>query len=161
MNSQFKNIEVIVSWMGLNFESGVTMPTLQDFHASRVPCQKDFLFYYMKTQFHREAGVLRWRNAQGIVEFGGREVLVVNLPPLGCIPAMLTLFPDNSPDSHDARGCYKEINRITSNHNALLEESLVSLRAKYPGVKLYYGDLHGVYINMLTDPRSYSKALHS
>jgi len=93
---------------------------------------------------------------EGIVAFGGRDLLVINLPPLGCIPAMLTLFPDNSPDSYDSRGCYKEINRITSNHNALLEESVIDLRARYPDVNLYYGDLHGVYLNMLTDPRSYN-----
>lgn len=99
-------------------------------------------------------------DVQGIVAFGGLDLLVLNLPPLGCIPAMLTLFPDNSPDSYDSRGCLKEVNRITSNHNALLEESVIALRAKYPAVNIYFGDLHSVYINMLTDPRSYS-TLHN
>lgn len=94
---------------------------------------------------------------QGIVAIGILDILVINLPPLGCIPAMLTLFLDNMPASYDSGGCFKKINNITSHHNDLLEKSVIALRVKYPAVKFFYGDLHSVYIDILTDPRSYSK----
>ena len=84
--------------------------------------------------------------------------MVVNLPPLGCIPAMLTLFLENSTAaSYDSRGCLKMLNTITRHHNALLEKFVIALRVKHPAVKLFYGDLHSVYIDILKHPRRYSE----
>jgi alpha-L-fucosidase len=82
-------------------------------------------------------------------------ILVVNLPPLGCIPAMLSLYggPHAKYDSH---GCLSDLNRITERHNKLLGETMDELRAKYPAVKLLYGDAHGVYTDILKDPKKYN-----
>lgn len=85
------------------------------------------------------------------------EILVVNLPPLGCIPALLTLYP-GTPDAYNSYGCLTELNKITSYHNKLLGEKVVALRKKYPKVTIYYGDVHGVYTDILSDPLKYSKS---
>ncbi|XP_024360447.1 GDSL esterase/lipase At4g01130 isoform X1 [Physcomitrium patens] len=42
---------------------------------------------------------------EDLVKLEAKDILVVNLPPLGCIPALLTLFPGNSSDQYDAYGC--------------------------------------------------------
>jgi alpha-L-fucosidase len=83
------------------------------------------------------------------------EILVANLPPLGCMPAMLTQF-QSATASYDSHGCLTELNRITSAHNELLGTTVVALRAKYPDAKIYYGDIHGVYTDILKDPLSYN-----
>ena len=83
------------------------------------------------------------------------DILVINLPPLGCIPAMLTMFP-GTPDKYDGHGCLKALNKITAKHNKLLGESIASLRPKYPHANLYYGDLHSVYTDILKSPAKYS-----
>lgn len=82
-------------------------------------------------------------------------ILVVNLPPLGCIPAMLTLHggPNAAYDSH---GCLSDLNKITTQHNLLLAQKVADLRAKHPEVKLLYGDAHSVYTDILTDPKKFS-----
>lgn len=83
------------------------------------------------------------------------DILVANLPPLGCMPAMLTQY-QSATASYDSHGCLKEINRITSTHNDLLATTVVALRTKYPDIKIFYGDIHAVYIDILNDPLSYS-----
>lgn len=83
------------------------------------------------------------------------NILVANLPPLGCIPAMLTQF-QNPNASYDIYGCLTELNEITSAHNQYLLESVIALRAKYPTVKIYYGDTHGVYTDILQNPLNYN-----
>ncbi|KAG0627096.1 hypothetical protein M758_2G173600 [Ceratodon purpureus] len=82
-------------------------------------------------------------------------ILVVNLPPLGCVPAMLTLYggPHAKYDSH---GCLSDLNKITREHNELLAKKVDELRAKHPDVKLLYGDAHSVYTDILKDPKKYN-----
>jgi alpha-L-fucosidase len=84
-----------------------------------------------------------------------QTILVVNLPPLGCIPALLTLYggPEAKYNSH---GCLESLNSITKHHNKLLGERVAALRIKYPDAKLLYGDAHGVYTDILKHPAKYS-----
>ena len=82
------------------------------------------------------------------------------MPPLGCIPAMLTMFPGTA-DKYDGHGCLKALNEITAKHNLLLGESIASMRPLYPDAKLFYGDLHGVYTDILKSPAKYSKLQNS
>lgn len=41
----------------------------------------------------------------------------------------------------------------------MLNEEIIKLRAKYPSIYLYYGDVHGVYSDILREPSKYSKSL--
>jgi hypothetical protein len=83
-------------------------------------------------------------------------VMVVNQPPLGCIPAMLTLY-GGPKAKYDKYGCLSDLNAITDAHNRLLNEKVVALRAKYPERLILYADAHGVYTDILEHPESYSK----
>jgi len=85
-------------------------------------------------------------------------VFVVNLPPLGCIPALLTLYGGPNED-YDEYGCLKKLNNITSAHNTLLGEKVSALRTKYPGATLVYADAESVYFDILKSPSTYSKHL--
>lgn len=84
--------------------------------------------------------------------------MVVNLPPLGCIPALLTLY--GGPDAeYDEFGCLKKLNKITAAHNVLLGEKVAALRTKYPAATLLYADAEAVYYDILKSPATYSKNL--
>uniref|UniRef100_A0A7I4BN57 GDSL esterase/lipase n=1 Tax=Physcomitrium patens TaxID=3218 RepID=A0A7I4BN57_PHYPA len=86
-----------------------------------------------------------------------KDILVLGLPPLGCIPAMLTIYqtPGAKYNSH---GCLSDLNKITTKHNRLLGEKVIALREKYPDtLRLLYGDIHGVYTDILKNPEAYSK----
>lgn len=96
---------------------------------------------------------------QSLVAADAQEILVVNLPPLGCNPALLTLYAESYADEYDLNGCLKKINLITDTHNRILEDEIIKIRAKYPAIYLYYGNAHAVYSDILGQPSKYSKAL--
>ena len=83
-------------------------------------------------------------------------IMVINLPPLGCIPAMLTLYGGSNED-YDEYGCLTKLNKITAKHNEMLGEKVAALRTKYPAAKLVYADAEAVYWDILKSPMTYSK----
>lgn len=91
-----------------------------------------------------------------IIAFGAHDILVVNLLPLGCTPAMLTLYGNSSNAMYDDHACLSDLNKITTTHNEALGNRMVKLRDEYPALNLFYGNLHGVYIDILNDPADYS-----
>jgi len=83
------------------------------------------------------------------------KILVVNLPPLGCIPALLTLFKGKGLE-YDSYGCIKVLNEISKAHNAALNDKVVELRKTYPHILITLGDGYAVYEDILKDPKSYN-----
>lgn len=92
---------------------------------------------------------------EGLADFGATAVFVVNVPPIGCFPALLTVYPKSS-DKYDSYGCLKSINNISTTHNAALEEQVISLRSKYPNVTYYLLDFYSAYTDILADPAAYN-----
>lgn len=86
---------------------------------------------------------------QGIYDFGARYILVVNLPPLGCIPALLTRFQGSAESRYDRYGCLIDANEVSKVHNTLLGRRVDTLRTTYPNATFYLGDYHKVYKQVL------------
>lgn len=83
------------------------------------------------------------------------QIFVVNLPPLGCNPAMLTMYGSANED-YDDYGCLIKLNKISSAHNKLLKQKVDGLRIKYPKSSLVFADAEGVYLDILKDPMAYN-----
>jgi alpha-L-fucosidase len=83
------------------------------------------------------------------------NILVVNMPPLGCIPALLTLYGGKGLE-YDSYGCLKALNAISKAHNKQLNDKVVALRKTYPHINIYYGDGYAVYKDILKNPKSYN-----
>ncbi|CAK9220931.1 unnamed protein product [Sphagnum troendelagicum] len=92
---------------------------------------------------------------QRIYDFGGRDILVVNLPPLGCLPALLTLHPGKSSLEYDEYGCLKKYNQPIEWHNSFLRSSIAALRTTYPDANLYYGNLNAAFYDILKNSTHY------
>ncbi|KAG0619372.1 hypothetical protein M758_4G135000 [Ceratodon purpureus] len=92
---------------------------------------------------------------KGLADFGATRVLVVNMPPLGCFPALLTLYPA-SIDKYNLYGCLTNLNKISIAHNEALEQEVVALRATYTNTTFYLGDFYSVYTNILKTPQVYN-----
>lgn len=90
------------------------------------------------------------------MDFGAKEILVGNLLPLGCTPALLTLYPGKI-DKYNHFGCLSELNQISVAHNKKLEAKVVAFRARHPSIKFYLADFYGVYNAVLSSPGTYSK----
>lgn len=85
--------------------------------------------------------------------------MIVNLPPLGCLPALLTLYAEDDSGQYDTYGCLDSLNKISTTHNELLESRVIDLRSNYTNATLYYADLYNVYIDVLKSPADYGTHL--
>lgn len=92
---------------------------------------------------------------QRIFRFGGRSFMIVNLPPLGCLPALLTLYPADDSGNYDTYGCLNSLNKISKTHNQLLERRVTDLRNNYTNATFYYADYYNVYRDVLKSPADY------
>lgn len=92
---------------------------------------------------------------QRIFKFGARSFMIVNLPPLGCLPALLTLYPEKASGNYDAYGCSDSLNEISRTHNTLLESRVTELRNNYTNATFYYADYYNVYRDVLKSPAAY------
>ena len=85
--------------------------------------------------------------------------MIVNLPPLGCLPALLTIYPETDSERYDAYGCLDTMNNISKAHNALLLSRVEDLRSTYTNATFYFADYYNVYIDVLKSPADYGTRL--
>lgn len=78
----------------------------------------------------------------------------MNLLPLGCTPALLSLKTEAA-HRYDHHGCLRGANKVSKMHNTLLGHKVAALRKKYTDATFYYGDLHGVYTDVLKNTTYY------
>ncbi|XP_024359742.1 GDSL esterase/lipase At4g01130 isoform X2 [Physcomitrium patens] len=92
---------------------------------------------------------------QRIYAFGARSIMIVNLPPMGCLPALLTLYADEDSEKYDTYGCLDSPNKVSNSHNTLLESRVADLRHNYTNATFYYADYYSVYRDVLKSPTLY------
>ncbi|KAF8663353.1 hypothetical protein HU200_055969 [Digitaria exilis] len=69
-------------------------------------------------------------------EEGAKTVVVPGIPPIGCAPSNLALFPNADPASYDPQtGCLKQLNDLAIYHNSLLQEAIKNVQTKHKDVK--------------------------
>ena len=82
---------------------------------------------------------------------------MVNVPPLGCVPSLMSTYSQSSAGSYDGDGCMKDTNRISKYHNTLLADSVNDLRdtLRSHGATIYLADVYRVYKEVLRLPSDY------
>ncbi|CAK7339388.1 unnamed protein product, partial [Dovyalis caffra] len=83
-----------------------------------------------------------------VISYGATRVLVPGSYPFGCAPGFLGSFRmlNYTKDEH---GCLKNFNDFFKYHNDHLQVGLESLRKKYPGVSIIYGDYYNAMQSIL------------
>ncbi|CAM9000748.1 unnamed protein product [Rhodiola kirilowii] len=78
---------------------------------------------------------------QGLMIEGAKKICLGGLPPIGCLPIVITLYSRSSP-LH--RGCVDSYSAIARSYNKLLATELtkVGVEAAAHGVKLAYADIY-------------------
>lgn len=93
---------------------------------------------------------------QRIHDFGARHILIVDIPPLGCLPSLLSAHYQDSGGSYDGDGCMKNTNRISKYHNTLLADVVNDLRDSLRSdATIYLADVYGVHREVLRLPSDY------
>ena len=73
---------------------------------------------------------------QGLYNLGARRVGVTSLPPLGCLPAAITLF------GHGENVCVNLLNNDSQHYNNCLKATVNSLVKTLPGLKIIVFDIY-------------------
>ncbi|KAJ9690562.1 hypothetical protein PVL29_012954 [Vitis rotundifolia] len=90
---------------------------------------------------------------QNLWDQGARRIAFVGLPPIGCLPVVITLNSDNA---FLQRGCIEELSLVAKDYNSKLQNKLKAIQKNlaHLGSKIFYIDIYGPVTNMI---RGYDK----
>lgn len=89
------------------------------------------------------------------MELGARKIVIVGLPPIGCVPAVITLNSDNAL-TH--RGCIESMCTVAQDYNRMLQTTLADMQQmSHAGARLAYIDIYKPLDDILKNPRQFGK----
>ena len=115
-----------------------------NWHLDQVTCP--FFINY----FSQETLTLLMKRFQELYDLGGRNVAVLGLPPLGCLPSQITLHGKGNP------GCVEEYNARSFIFNKVFIDLINNeLKPNFHGGRLIYIDDYTIFEKILSNPGSY------
>jgi phospholipase/lecithinase/hemolysin len=96
--------------------------------------------------YHVTFGTLNW--LQQLYGMGARRIAVTTLPPLGCLPAAITLF------GHGSSGCVTRLNSDSQRFNGKMSAAVNSLAKRYHDLKIAVFDIYTPLYSLVTSPES-------
>ncbi|GAB2293445.1 hypothetical protein Dimus_027644 [Dionaea muscipula] len=87
-----------------------------------------------------------------LYKLGARRIGVTNLPPLGCLPATITLFGDHQND------CVAKLNTVAQRFNKKLNETGAQLTKQYPDLKLVVFNIYEPAYELILRPQDFGFA---
>ncbi|CAO2161563.1 unnamed protein product [Urochloa humidicola] len=90
--------------------------------------------------------------AERLIRHGARRIVLPGNVAMGCLPAILTLYPSPNVSDYDSYGCLKKVNALARYHNELLRSSVRVLRIKYPDAAIAFADYYKPVLAFLTTP---------
>lgn len=85
---------------------------------------------------------------QQLYGMGARRIGVTSLPPLGCLPAAITLF------GHGSNGCVQRLNRDSQSFNGKMNATVDSLSRRYSDLKIAVFDIYTPLHDLATNPQA-------
>ncbi|XP_019418226.1 PREDICTED: GDSL esterase/lipase At5g45960-like [Lupinus angustifolius] len=93
---------------------------------------------------------------QNLLAEGARKIVIAGVPPMGCLPVMITI---NSPSAFLKRDCIAKYSSTARDYNILLQHELhamqLQLNINNKGAKLYYVDIYGPIADMIQAPQKF------
>ncbi|KAL4591645.1 hypothetical protein LXL04_004615 [Taraxacum kok-saghyz] len=86
---------------------------------------------------------------QELYRLGARKIGVSNIPPIGCLPASITIF------GKDKNECVTKMNLVAQYFNKKLNATTINLKAMLPGLKLVVLDIYEPLYNMIHKPSDF------
>ncbi|KAK6917636.1 GDSL lipase/esterase [Dillenia turbinata] len=89
---------------------------------------------------------------QGLVNQGARRVAVIGLPPMGCLPIVITLHSGTM-----NRNCIDSESTVANDYNQMLQKELQAMQSQlaHQNVAIYYVDIYTPMVEMIQDPQKY------
>uniref|UniRef100_A0A0D9Y554 Esterase n=1 Tax=Oryza glumipatula TaxID=40148 RepID=A0A0D9Y554_9ORYZ len=87
---------------------------------------------------------------------GAKAVVVPGIPPLGCMPPNLAMFPSTDPAGYEpGTGCLRQFNEIAVYHNTLLQDVIKNVQKNHPDVRVIYADFFTPVIRIVQSPGTF------
>ncbi|XP_018483942.1 GDSL esterase/lipase At3g53100 [Raphanus sativus] len=83
---------------------------------------------------------------QNLYELGARRIGVISLPPMGCLPAAITLFGAGN------KSCVERLNNDAIMFNTKLETTTQTLMKRHSGLKLVAFNAYQPLMDIITNP---------
>ncbi|XP_022752925.1 GDSL esterase/lipase At2g30310-like [Durio zibethinus] len=115
-----------------------------------------YLFPFRKAQFDISRYQDFLQNAiqdyvKELYNQGCRTIVIAGLPPMGCLPVLITLRLKQPLD----RTCLEDDNADARSYNQKLVNLLPQLQASLPGSRIVYADVYTPLIDMVNNPQKY------
>ncbi|XP_006282424.2 GDSL esterase/lipase At5g45960 isoform X2 [Capsella rubella] len=87
---------------------------------------------------------------QGLWKEGARNIIVAGVPPIGCLPIVITLF---SSEALTNRRCIDWFSDVAKNYNILLQKELgfMQMNLAHLGSKIFYFDIYNPLSEIIHD----------
>ncbi|XP_042026489.1 GDSL esterase/lipase At5g45960-like [Salvia splendens] len=90
---------------------------------------------------------------QALLKMGSKKIAFVGLPPIGCVPAVITLNSDNAL-TH--RACIQRFSDVARRYNTLLQIKLAALQKQItPSANVLYIDIYNPIDRMVRNPQQF------
>ncbi|KAI3822801.1 hypothetical protein L1987_10399 [Smallanthus sonchifolius] len=86
---------------------------------------------------------------QELYQLGARKIGVSTLPPIGCLPASITIF------SEDSNECVTKMNSVAEYFNKMLNATSLTLKSKLSGLNLVVLDIYQPLLDLIQKPTDY------
>ncbi|KAK1312877.1 GDSL esterase/lipase APG [Acorus calamus] len=84
-----------------------------------------------------------------LYSLGARRIGATALPPLGCVPAVITLFGEGS------NSCVSRLNTDAQGFNKKLKAAAAQLSKELSGIKLVIFDIYAPFLDLVNHPSNY------
>ncbi|KAK1375395.1 GDSL esterase/lipase [Heracleum sosnowskyi] len=94
---------------------------------------------------------------QDLLDFGARKIVMVGIPPIGCLPVVITLN-SNLLDKFLKRQCIQRLSDVAQGFNQIVENQIVAqkiVEMERIDSKLYYVGIYETFQNILQDPKKF------
>lgn len=92
---------------------------------------------------------------QSLYSRGARKFGVAGLPPIGCVPLVMSAG-SIGPSTHVLRRlCLDELNQYSQDYNTKLQDHLTSFQQSLPDSKIAYFGIYDPIMDMINNPLKY------
>lgn len=93
---------------------------------------------------------------QELLDEGARKIAMAGLPPLGCLPIVITL---NSNDVFSKRNCIDSFNSIARDYNSKLQNKLNDMQNSFAnlGSRIAYLEAYKSTMDIIQDKKLYGE----
>lgn len=92
-----------------------------------------------------------------MLDFGARKIVMVGVPPIGCLPVVITLNSNLLIDKFLKRQCIQRLSNVAQGFNQVVAQKITEMERI--DSKLYHVGIYETFQNIFQDPKKFGRSL--